>query len=56
MNGIVGRVSDCTWLFNGRSRKRCHPKGEAVEICFDAARRFRTAKYDIKVGSKSLAE
>ena len=36
MNGKICRVSDGTWLFNERSRKRCHPKGEAVEICFDA--------------------
>ena len=36
MDGTVCRVSDDTWLFNERSRKRCHPKGEATEILFDA--------------------
>ena len=36
MNGTVCRVSDGTWLFNERSKTRCHPKGEAAEILFDA--------------------
>ena len=36
MNGTVCRVSDGTWLLNERSKKRCHPKGEAAEILFDA--------------------
>ena len=36
MNGTVCRVSDGTWLLNERSKTRCHPKGEAAEILFDA--------------------
>ena len=36
MNETVCRVSDGTWLFRERPRKRCHPKGEAAEILFDA--------------------
>ena len=35
MNGTVCRVSDGTWLSSERSKKRCLPKGEAVEILFD---------------------
>ena len=36
MNGTMCRVSDSSWLFNERSRKRCHPGGEAAEILFGA--------------------
>ena len=33
---VVLRVSDGTWPLTERSRKRCHPIGEAAEISWDA--------------------
>ena len=36
INGTMCRGSDGNWLFNERSKKRCHPTGEAAEILFDA--------------------
>ena len=36
MNGTVCRVSDGTWPLTERPRTRCHPAGEAAEVCFDA--------------------
>ena len=48
VNGTVCRVSDGTWLFNERSNKRCHPKGEAAAILFDAVPSINYCLFGLK--------